>query len=62
MGNEQPTPLQASFWLTNQEKGYVLVVCAILLVGIVARYFYLKNEAPEVYTPTGIEQVESNRE
>ena len=62
MGNEQPTPLQASFWLTNQEKGYVLVVCAILLVGIVARYFYLKNETPKVYTPTGIEQVESSRE
>ena len=62
MGNGQPSPLRASFWLTDQEKGYVLVVCAIFIVGIAARYFYLKNETPEVYTPTGIEKVEDNRE
>ncbi len=62
MGSEQPSPLRASFWLTDQEKGYVLMVCAIFLVGIVARYFYLKNEMPEVYTPTGIEEMENNDE
>ncbi len=62
MGNEQPTPLRASFWLTDQEKGYVLMVCALFLIGIVARYFFLKNEVPEVYTHPNIEQVESNGE
>ena len=58
MNDKQPTPLQASFWLTNQEKTYILVVCAVFLVGLVARYFYLKNEKAEVYTRSGIEEVE----
>lgn len=58
MKDKQPTPLQASFWLTNQEKTYMLVLCAVLLVGLIARYFYLKNEKAEVYTPPGIEKPE----
>lgn len=56
MKDKEPTPLQASFWLTSQEQGYILVVCAIFLVGLAARYFYLKNETPEAYTPVGIEE------
>ena len=58
MPNEKPTPLQASFWLTEQEKRYILVVCSLFLLGLAARYFYLKNEVPEVYTPAGIEEME----
>lgn len=60
MSDKQPSPLRASFLLTSQEKGYVLVLCAILLIGIVARYYYLKNETAEVYTPIGIGEIEEN--
>lgn len=56
MPNEKLSPLQASFWLTEQEKRYILVVCALFLLGLTARYFYLKNEVPEVYTPVGLEE------
>lgn len=62
MKNKPPTPLQASFWLTDEEKNYIVAVCAIFLLGLVARYFYLKNETPEVYTPIGIENVEKSHE
>jgi len=58
MNSEQPTPLQASFWLTHQEKIYIMVVCTIFLIGLVSRYFSLKNEGPEVYVPAGLEEVE----
>jgi hypothetical protein len=54
--------LQASFWLTAQEKRYILVICGLALLGIAARYFYLKNEKPEVYIPVGIEETEPNHE
>lgn len=62
MNSEQPTPLQASFWLTNQEKGYILVICTMFLIGLISRYFYLKNEIPEVYAPAGIEELEEPHE
>ncbi len=62
MKEKQPSPLQASFWLTNQEKGYIIFLCSIVLLGVVARYFYLKNDNPEVYTPAGVEQLEPNHE
>jgi len=58
MQEKQPSPLQASFWLSNQEKSYILVICAIALIGMICRYFYLKNERPEAYTPAGIETVQ----
>ena len=61
MKEKEPTPLQASFWLTNQEQGYILVICAIFLTGLAARFFYLKNEAAEVYTPAGIEEPEKEK-
>jgi len=59
MRDKAPTPLQASFWLTKEEKGYILVICTIFLVGIAARYYYLKNESPKAYTPEGIEEVDT---
>ena len=62
MNSKPPTPLQASFWLTREERGYILVIFAIFLVGIVARYFYLKYETSKVYTPEGIEEMEQNHE
>ncbi len=62
MSDKPPTPLQASFWLTQEETLYILALCAIFLVGIIARYFYLKNETAGAYAPANIEKVEKNRE
>ena len=62
MSDKPPTPLQASFWLTKEETGYILALCAIFLVGIVARYFYLKNEPAGTYTLAGVEEGEHSRE
>ena len=62
MADKKPSPLQASFWLTEQEKRSILVICALFLVGVAARYFHLKNETSTVYTPAGIEKVEPNNE
>jgi hypothetical protein len=62
MKAQRPSPLQASFWLTEQEKRYILVICAVILLGVVARHYYLKNEIAEVYTPAGIEEMESDHE
>jgi hypothetical protein len=56
MNEKKPSPFQASFMLTDQEKIYILAICAIFLIGIAARYFYLKNETAKVYTPAGIEE------
>ncbi|HEY5653981.1 MAG TPA: hypothetical protein VIR63_06405 [Pontiella sp.] len=53
---QSPSPLQACFLLTEQEKRYILVVCALFLLGLAVRYFYLKNETLKVYTPAEVEQ------
>jgi hypothetical protein len=58
MKDKPPTPLQASFWLTPQEQKYILVVCTIFLIGLIARYFYLKNEKNTLYTPAHITPTE----
>ena len=60
MPDKQPSPLKASFWLTEQEKRYILLICALFLLGIIVRYFYLKNEKAGVYTPAGIEEMEKD--
>ncbi len=62
MVEKKPSPLQASFWLTDQEKRYILVICALLFIGLATRYFYLKNEKPEVFMPAGVEHVTHNHE
>lgn len=58
MPDKNPSPLHASFWLTKQEQRYIIVICVLALLGIAVRYFYLKKETPEVYTPAGIEEKE----
>lgn len=62
MKDEQPTPLQAAFWLTEQERRYILTICALILLGIAARYFYLKSEKSKVYTPACTENPEPAHE
>lgn len=62
MKEKEPTPLQASFWVTSQEQGYILMICAVFLIGLAARFFYLKSETPEGYKPAGIEEVENSHE
>jgi hypothetical protein len=56
MANKKPSPLQASFWLAEHEKRYILIICALFLLGLAVRRIYLKNKTPEVYTPAGIEE------
>lgn len=58
MNKKPTTPFQASFWLTPQEQIYLLIICALFLVGILARYFYLKTEPVTCYTSTHIETIE----
>ena len=60
MAYKTPSPLQASFWLTHQEKRYILVLCALSLLGIAARFYYLSNETPVIYTPEGIDAAEQH--
>lgn len=62
MADKKPSPLQASFWLTEQEQRSILVICTLFLIGLAARYFYLKNETSTVYTPSGIEEMDVNHE
>lgn len=62
MVEKKTSPLLASFWLTEQEKRYILVICAIFLLGLAGRYLYLKHEKPVEYTPVGLEQPEQDYE
>lgn len=62
MAKKKISPLQAGFWLTEQEKRYILIICAIFLLGLMARYWYLKHEKPKEYIPEGIEKVENDHE
>lgn len=50
------TWLRAWFDLTAQERVLVAGILAIALVGVAARYLYLRSEKAEVYTPAGLEQ------
>ncbi len=62
MAKKNPSPLQAGFWLSEQEKRYILVICAIFLLGLMVRYWYLKHDMPIEYVPKGIEKVEQSNE
>ena len=62
MADKKPSPLQASFWITVQEKRSIQVICALFLLGVAARYYYLNNETSTVYIPAGIEEMEPDNE
>ena len=62
VNKRKASPLQASFWLTDQEKRYILVICAIFLLGLVVRYWYLNNGKPREYDPRGLDKLEEQHE
>ena len=62
MANKKITPLQAGFWLSEQEKRYILLICAVFLLGLIARYYYHRHETAEAYVPPGVEETEQNHE
>ncbi|MFA6172292.1 MAG: hypothetical protein WC334_05475 [Kiritimatiellales bacterium] len=43
--------LRGRFTLTGEEKTWMLLILIICWVGLVARYFYLKNQKPEPAPP-----------
>ena len=49
--------LRGRFTLTSEEKFWILLILVICWVGLVSRYFYLKNHKPERLTPQEIEEV-----
>jgi hypothetical protein len=42
------------FAMTGEEKKMLAMILFVALVGLVARYFYLKNQKPEAYTPANL--------
>ena len=54
MNIEKPTPLQAGFWLTVQERRYILIICALFFIGLAFRYYHLKQQQPEKITAADI--------
>ena len=43
--------VETRFAMTREEKLLVAGILAIALVGLVARYVYLRNQKPEPYIP-----------
>jgi hypothetical protein len=62
MANKKISPLQASFWLSEQEKRYILVVCALFLLGMISRHYYMKHQLTAAYAPPNPELKEQNHE
>lgn len=46
MAEKTPSPFQAAFWLSKQERLYILIICVLFLLGLGARCLYLKNRNP----------------
>lgn len=62
MAKKKISPLQAGFWLSEQEKRYILVICAVFMLGLIARYYYMKQEKTGTYMPPDPAQTEQNHE
>lgn len=50
MSKRIPTPLQASFWITAEERRYLLVIITILVIGSIVRYVYFRKTVGEPLT------------
>ena len=46
---------RAWFALTPEERKFIGGILLIFIIGLIARYTYLKSEKPEPYTPAGVE-------
>ena len=62
MSEKKPSPLQSGFMLTKQEKIYILVICALFMLGLGARYLYLGNRNPSPTIPVEQTVLENNHE
>jgi hypothetical protein len=62
MQKQTPSPLQAAFWLTREERKYLLVFLSLLFLGLLSRYFYLKHHPVQKIEKTEWAQVEQNDE
>ncbi len=49
------------FALTAQERFFLAVVLTIFLVGLAARYAYLRSQEASSHTPPGLERFEPGR-
>jgi hypothetical protein len=49
--------LRGRFSLTGEEKIWMLLILVICWVGLVSRYFYIKNQPPPVVIPPQREEV-----
>lgn len=49
--------LRGRFTLTGEEKVWLLLILIIIWVGLTGRYFYLKNQKPEILTPQQVEEL-----
>jgi len=47
--------VRAWFALTPEERRFIGGILLIFVIGLVARYMYLRSEKPEPYTPAGLE-------
>lgn len=62
MAEKKTTPLHAAFSFTSQEKRYILIICTLFLLGIIARWLFLNNRRPTPYEPVGIEQAQAEEQ
>ena len=46
---------RAWFALTPEERRFIGGILLIFVIGLAARYMYLRSEQPEPYTPAGLE-------
>jgi len=49
--------LRGRFTLTSEEKFWLLLVLIVIWVGLLGRYFYLRNQTPEPLTPQEVAEL-----
>ncbi|MDZ8118571.1 hypothetical protein P9H32_08010 [Pontiella sp. NLcol2] len=62
MSDKKNSPFQAAFWISNQEKLYILIICLLFILGFGARYLYLNNRRPSPPLDPQPEQIEKTEQ